>query len=307
LNYPLADRSILTTEIEAAFVEGRAPLFPMGNLAGWCAAFDELLNRGVLEPVMHAMRYATVAFPTSNYVTNISRLLERIPPVDERSLSFSDVFAKDVQIVPRENAETVMLVFCGRAHRAGLPLNMLHRWLGRLPASLVYLRDFRQFYYLAGVVSLGDDRGATLTALRRIVSALGGRRVVCYGNSGGVFAALHYGLDLKAEAVLCLSGTTNISRQFNSHPVSGTGNGRASGKLPDAKVDLRRAYRIAERPPRARIVYAEHNWDDRLHAEYMRDLPTVTLQAVPGGTGHNVIMDLVRRGEYEGLLQWLLP
>ena len=142
--------------------------------------------------------------------------------------------------------------------------------------------------------------------MRRLVSALGGRRIVCYGNSGGVFAALHYGLDLKAEAVLCLSGTTNISAQFNSHLLSGTDNGSANGKLPEAKVDLRRAYRIAERPPRARIVYAEHNWDDRLHAEHMKGLPTVTLQAVPGTANHNVIMDLVLRGGYEVLLEWLL-
>jgi len=158
LNHPLSDQSKLSKEIEAAFVERRTPFFFMSNVAGWCAAFDELLNDGGLEPVKHAMRYASAAFPPSTYVINISRLLEQIPPVDERYLSFRDVFAKDVQIVQRENAETVMLVFCGRAQRAGLPLNMLHRWFGKLPVNLVYLRDFRKVYYLAGVASLGEDR-----------------------------------------------------------------------------------------------------------------------------------------------------
>ena len=114
-----------------------------------------------------------------------------------------------------------------------------------------------------------------------------------------MFAALHYGLDLKAEAVLCLGGATNLSVKFKSGR-------RMNGALPKVKVDLRRAYSTAERPPRARIVYAEYHWDDRLQAEYMSGVPTVTLHAIPRATGHNVMGDLVKRREYDGHLDWLL-
>jgi hypothetical protein len=53
-------------------------------------------------------------------------------------------------------------------------------------------------------------------------------------------------------------------------------------------------------------VYAQNNWDDRLHAEHMGDLPTVKLQAVADTNRHNVIADLIYRGEYEGVLDWLV-
>src|SRR5262249_48696941 len=157
-----------------------------------------------------------------------------------------------------------------------------------------------RLFYLGGVSSLAKTRGATLTALRGIVASLGGQRIFCYGNSSGVFAALHYGLDLNAKAVLCPGGITNISPEFNSRLAAGGDHTRVSEELPHIRVELRQAYSTGERPPRACIVYAEHNWDDRIHAEHMSGLPSVTLQTVSGSTRHNVVVDLIQRGDYEG-------
>ena len=305
-NSPRSDQSPLSGEVEAAFRERRAPFSPMANIAGWCAALNETFIRGHLEPAIHAVGHLSTAFPTSNYLKNLGQIFERMPPADETYLPFQDVLSQDVQIVRRENAKTVMFVFCGRQHKPGLPVCILHRWLGRLPVSVVYLRDFRALFYLAGVSSLGQTRHATISPLRSIVASLGGRQILCYGNSGGVFAALHYGLDLESEAVLCLSGITNVNQEFNAHLRSAEHVAQLNRAFPSADMDLQRAYRVAKKPPRARIVYAEHNWDDRLHAEHMGGLPTVTLQAVPGTASHNVIADLIYRGEYEGVLDWLV-
>jgi hypothetical protein len=294
----------LANEIETAFRERRALFSPMSDHAGWIAALDSLLTLGRLEPAGHAAGYLRMAFPTSRYITNLCHLFEHMPLADEKYLPFHEL-GNDVQIVRRENAETVLFVFCDRMHRAGAPLSVLHRWLGRLPVSVVYLRDFRTLLYLAGISSLGQDRNETLASLRHIVSSLGGRRSICYGFSGGALAALHYGLDLGSEAVLCLSGVMNISPEFNSRLRSAYLMARLYRQLPDVSVDLHRAYSVAKRPPRARIVYAEHNWDDRLHAEYMSGLPTVTLQAV-SDNAHNIVDNLIGRGEYEGLLEWLV-
>jgi hypothetical protein len=300
------DQSALLSEVETAFRERRAPFSAMADVAGWCAALNETLALGQLEAAVHAARHLGAAFPTSNYVGNLCRIFERMPPADENYVPFQDLYWKDVQIARRENAKTVLFVFCGRQHKPGLPLCMIHRWLGRLPVSVIYLRDFRVLWYLAGVRSLGQNRRATLDSLRRIVASIGGQRTLCYGNSGGVFAALHYGLDLPAKAVLCLSGITNVSTEFNSRLRSADSIDRLSSELPRGAVDLHRAYRASKRPPRARIVYAEHNWDDRLHAEHMADLPTVKLHAVADTASHNVIADLIYRGEYEDVLDWLV-
>src|SRR5215813_8170707 len=130
-NNPRNDRLALSSEIEAAFSERRALLFPMADIAGWCAALNETLARGHLEPAVHAARHLRAAFPTSNYPRNLCRIFERIPPADESYLPFQDVFGNDVQIVCRENAKAVMFVFCGREHKPGLPVCIIHRWFGR--------------------------------------------------------------------------------------------------------------------------------------------------------------------------------
>jgi hypothetical protein len=304
-NGPQTDRGMLTNEIEAAFRERRAPCFPLGNSAQWSAAVNHLLTHGRLAPVVHVAPQLVTAFPSSRHIRNLFQVLERMPPVDERALPFQDL-PNEVQIVRRDNSDTVMLVFCGRGHQAGFPLCLLHRWLGRLPVSLVYLRDSRELLYLAGIRSLGHDRASTLACLRGIISSLGAQRTVCYGSSGGLFAALHYGLDLGSDAVLGQSGITNVSPAFNRHLRSATFVAQLGRELPHAGVDLREAYSNAKRAPRVRIVYAENNWDDRLYAEYLSSLPTVTLQAVPDTIEHNVITDLVRRGEYESQLEWLV-
>jgi hypothetical protein len=301
-----SDRLAVLSEIEAAFRERRAPISIMADVAGWCAALNETLALGHLGPAVHAAGRLSRVFPTSNYVSNLCRIFERMPPADESYMPFQDLYSNDVQIVRRENAKTVLFVFCGRQNKPGLPVCIIHRWLGRLPVSVVYLRDFRAMLYLKGISSLGQDRRTTLDSLRRIAASIGGRRSLCYGNSGGVFAALHYGLDLGSKAVLCLSGITNLATEFNSRLRSADGIARLNRELPGQSVDLRQAYRAAKRPPRARIVYAEHNWDDRLHAEHMGGLPTVALEAVPDTANHNVIADLIYRGEYEGVLDWLV-
>ena len=177
-NSPPSDQSALSREIEAAFKEQRAPFSPMANIQGWHDALNETLDHGHVEPVVHAVKHLRTAFLPFKYVflETLHKIFERMPPADESYLPFQDVLCNDVQIVRRENAETVMFVFCGRKHKPGLPTCIIHRWLGRLPVSLVYLRDYRELSYLAGIRSLGENRGATLDSLRRIAASIGARR-----------------------------------------------------------------------------------------------------------------------------------
>jgi len=80
----------------------------------------------------------------------------------------------------------------------GMPLNAFHRWGGQMPAHLIYLRDFRDEFFLDGVGAIGGGLGPTLEFLRQAVYELGACRILCYGFSVGGFAALYYGLKLHA-------------------------------------------------------------------------------------------------------------
>jgi acyl carrier protein len=223
-------------------------------------------------------------------------------------LQFEDDSKKDVQIVARDGAEYALLLFCNDGNNLGIPLAAAHLWFGRLNASLVYLRDFQHCYYVRGVLSLGTTYDETLLALRCIVASLGAKRILCYGCSAGVFGALSYGLDLQAEAVLCLAGATNLSPVFNALSPLEQKSSTLQAEFPDRELDLAGRYAAASRRPRVRMVYGDCHWDDRLHAETMGSLPGVILQSLENVGEHNVIVELTRQPrQFEQLLDWLAP
>jgi hypothetical protein len=229
-----------------------------------------------------------------------------VPPI-KNQLPFADDKKKDVQIVRRAESDTVILLFCDVRHHLNMPLVVAHRWFGALPASLVYLRDFRQLFFAPGIASLAPDRAGTLSALRDIIDSLGGRRVLCLGNSSGVFPALHYALDLGARAVLGLAGPVTLSREFHAGLSTAeyvTALGKSYPEFLD--LDMRQAYREAAAPPAIRLVYGRDAADDRRHAEHMRTLPGVELQQLEGYAGHDVMIESVSRGLFPSMLDWLM-
>ena len=284
----------LQAEHAAALREGRFPDIERNQLPIFAGAIDLLLTEGNLQTAEAAVRHLHDAHPRLAYARNLCQAFDHMPEAADQP-PFEDDASQDVQIVRREGAELVLLLFCDGAMRLGIPLAMVHRWLGLLPAHLIYLRDFQGLHYIAGVPTLGPDRETTLAALREMIGALGAKRVLCLGNSAGFFGALSYGLDLGAEAVVAMSGISNLG----SHPSFE--DARAAG----AATDMRTAYLNAENPPRALLVYGGSFWDDRLQAEYMADLPTVTLCPLSEVKSHHAVMHAVRSGQFQALLDWL--
>jgi acyl carrier protein len=303
--FDMREISRLATEIRTSFRQQRSPAYSTQPLDKWMVAFKLMFRAGKLEVIEHGARHLYAHYPTFAYAQDMCSFFERLLPAGNQ-LPFRDDPTRDVQIVKRENADTALLLFCGRAHSLGMPLMASHRWLGLLPASLVYLRDFERSHYLAGVRSLGANREETLRSLRDLVRSLGAQRILCYGNSGGVFAALQYGLELGADRVLAISGMTNLSVEFNAHLRHARSTSRLDKVFPDAPKDLRQQYSAAERTPRVLLSYGEHNWDDRLHAEHLRGVPGVTLRPIDDFASHNPTMELVRRRQFQDLLDWLV-
>jgi hypothetical protein len=292
---------VMARAIAHSLKRGRALDLSRSMPAQWARAVDRLCLDGDIDAAAHGARYLHAAFPQFEFAAKLSKCFDCLPAAVDQ-LPFKDDLSREVQVVANPAADAVLIVFCGRFHRIGMSLSAMHRWFGRLPASLIYLRDFRHLFYLAGLSSLGADRDDTIAALRRIVAALNGRRTLCLGASAGTYPALHYGLDLGAEAVVGLAGAIDLSVDFNAQ-LTGAGTiARLHAELPDAAIDLRRAYAAAAKVPYARIVYGGDNWDDRLHAESMSGLPTITLEAVDACDNHNVTLELIRRGQFEPML-----
>jgi len=271
--------------------------------AKWAAAVDLLVATGEFDAAGYAARQMLVARRDFAYAHNVTDVLDRIPAAaDAETLAFKDDLRSEVQIVPRQGADIVIIVFGAYAHGAGVALSVAHRWFRQLPVSLVYLRDFRHLFFRDGVPTLGAGREATIARLRGIVRSLGASRVLCYGYSSGAFAALHYGLDLSARTVLAISGVYNLtpdfavprdvrSKAYRNHPIS------------RQAVDLCELYARAPNPPQALLLYGDGNPVDRAHAEHMAGARNVELVATENCDSHLLVVELIRRGVFADLLR----
>jgi hypothetical protein len=194
-------------------------------------------------------------------------------------------------------------MFGDYSHHAGVALSIAHRWFRRLPASLVYLRDFRRLFFREGIATLGASREATVAKLREIIRSLGAGRVLCYGASSGGFAALHYGLDLSARTVLSLSGFSKLV--FEALPRDFRSNNYRNHPIAKQPIDLRELYSRVANPPNALLFYGDGHAHDRAQAEHMAGIKNAKLVPVENCSTHMVPIELIRRGAFERVLHWL--
>lgn len=293
----------LVGEIRAAFGQGQTPQFRDVDLKYWPEALDRLLDEGELTLVECIARALLDLRPDLGFARSLCTMFDRLPAIGQDD--FKDDIARDLQIIRKRDADVVLLVFCGLNHRPGMPLPLIHRWLARLPAHLIYLRDFQRLCFLDGIGSLGN-RQSSLTALRRILNSLGPMRLACLGVSAGGFPALRYGLDLGADAVLSLAGMPNLTPEFNSHLRFAGIAARLRDRLPGAELDLRPLYMSAPRVPRSLFVYGDSNWDDRIQSESMLGVPSAAFLPLANYSWHLVFVEMIRLNLFGDVLKWAI-
>jgi acyl-CoA synthetase (AMP-forming)/AMP-acid ligase II/acyl carrier protein len=298
-------RQELAAELEAASALGRDPNYDRASSNQWEYACHMLWEAGRFATEI-AARSLHRKFPDQYYVRTLVRYFDALPHHLPPPLPFYDDPAAEIQIVKRPNCDNVLLCFCAKNGTLGLPLNFVHEWLGRLPTSLVYIKDFRNLRGGRGFPTLGPDRDAAVTALRCIADKIGGKRIYTLGVSLGGFAALYYGLALEAEASVNFGGATDYTPEFV----------RTIGQIfdnyfefceqaPDYAVNLGGLFATARRRPRVALVYSAGHAEDRQQAEQLAGLSNVELLAVDSAL-HNVVDPLVRRREFLTLLQRFL-
>jgi hypothetical protein len=294
--------------LEIAYATGGSP--PAVEHASpyqWANACHDLWAAGRLDLTEYAARHLAARYPDLTYLSNLVALFDAMPHYLAAPLGFCDDLAADVQVVRRPGCDAVLLCFCARSGTLGLPLNFVHQWLGRLPISLIYLKDFRDLYGARGFPSLGPDRASSVSAMRRLAEELGAKRVYALGVSLGGYPALYYGLAVGADAVLSLGGATDLTPQFNEqHGLMTDVHRYMLQTEPDYAEDLRQLYAASSRPPRLLLAFSGGNRRDRTFAEHMTGLANVELISVGDYTQHNVVQPLVLEGRLILLLSRLL-
>ena len=147
-------RATLIAELTAVCPSGNPPALERATPYQWAAACHELWESGRIEVVEYAIRLLRAHYPDMKYLESLVALFDGLPRNLPAPLAFCDDPAAEIQVVRRPGSDAVLLCFCARNGTLGLPLNFIHQWLGRLPTSLVYIKDFRD---LAG--GCGRRRG----------------------------------------------------------------------------------------------------------------------------------------------------
>lgn len=295
----------LLRELDRAHREDEPPNFTLGHPGEWMKRIDQTYASGEVAVARHALIHLKKLEPELDWPKNVLKLIDLLPECTDEFSAPLDDDGGDVLTATRPGAETVIFCFCGQRRQMGVPLWLFHRWVSSYDASFVYVRDFSDAYYLAGVSSLGN-RLETAAALRRMAHDLGARRVFCLGVSSGGYAAMHYGLELGAGRVANFGGPVSMEADFNTYLGRAESAAELQQRFPDVELDMRSAYLATPAPPATILVHGEGCWDDRLHHEHMLGLPGALCAPLRGYDGHGALPELVRRGHFWRFLDLLL-
>lgn len=204
----------------------------------------------------------------------------------------------ELLVAPSEGAEAVMLVFTGLANRAGISVRLLDAYLATLNVSVIYLRDNTRLLFNDGIESVSDTYEGTLEIIKQRIKELGAKKIICFGNSGGGFAAIRYGIDLNAEKIIGINGVTNVCRDFM------IADGRAKivinrmQKYPEKYKNLR--LYIEENPEYTGTItmyYSELVGHDKLQTLNLEGVEGVELRPIVGNGSHDLLGDLEGKGQ----------
>jgi len=279
-----------------AFATGGSPAIGQRLAKQWMLGLDALIEAGHLDDAARATTLLAQAFPGTPWMQTWELVFDRLPPADDRREPFRDDPNAAIQLSALPGAPTLIVAFCGVAHRLGPPLPVIHRWLGQLDASILYLRDFRNAGFASGIEPVGADAPETANHILSVARELGTRRVATFGNSLGGYAALRYGPLLQADRVLAFIPATT---GFSDVPED-----RRAEMLRAGWVDIVPLYATAD-APQARVVFGAQNPTDRAAALRLDGLPTVALEALPDWRSHDVFGALLRADRLGAVFAWM--
>jgi hypothetical protein len=176
------------------------------------------------------------------------------------------------------------IVFSGANALLAMPAPLV----GHPSVSTLLLRDPQRRFCIAGMPPVGHAYDECRNTMARIADICGaGQPPVCIGISAGGFAALRFGLDLQASAVLGFSVPTTLNidddpqATLRRYPQLAAfyKHHRALGRdvVPD--------YLRAKKTPRVRLLYDPEHRRDSFLARRMETVPNTRLIPV-ANAGH---------------------
>lgn len=201
-----------------------------------------------------------------------------------------------------EGSDQAIFLFPGGGDAFWIAMRTLHGFLRHLGRHLVFLMDESRTIYLP---PSADESHALANQLREIAASLGATQIYCAGPSFGGYAALRFGLELGAKAVLGFGAITDPRRHKLDH-FQRQFLERIRRDQPDLVIDAAELYLNAEVRPLVTLIYGAEHKVDVTDAQRMRHVPGVTLMPIAGYGDHSIMRWLIANKRLVPLFQEML-
>lgn len=273
----------------------RALSNPRATAKDQLKAAKVLVRYGRLQEAVAVLERLAAVPETAKAATNLLKTSRDLLPFAVSEAAPAQRSEETGYWVKGAGSEVTLIAFAGKAQRVGVSIYFLERLLGRFGFNLIFLFDWLDVAYLGGVSGLGGDAREASAALRDISAGLGGKKIICLGQSAGGHAALRYALELDATGTLAFSPTIlDVASETSLSRMSG-----ALGRdIPAEELDLRALYAARARPISTKIIYGADNAADGRAAARLAGIRGVEIESLPGVAMHGTLEYCVTRGVF---------
>jgi len=193
----------------------------------------------------------------------------------------------------------LLIAFGGMAGKISIPPFEFFNFTADLDVNKIYIRDLSQTWYHAGIYGITEDIDETAAFLKKIINESGSERVVVFGNSMGGYAAILFGVLIRADIVHAFVPQTFINNLF--YVISRDKLLFTQNNFPCEYFDLKEVIQNHNSLPDINIYYDEFSEMDRIHAMHLSTLNNVKLHQYRDGQ-HSLVRLLRDSGELNKII-----
>ena len=218
----------------------------------------------------------------------------------------SSVISKDtipkispVEFISNKNSDVAVYSFGGMETRLGMPPAEFMRSLESFDVEQVFFKDFFQCWYQKGLLSYTDNLIDTIEWLKNFKKENGHEKVITVGTSAGAYAAIVFGVAIKARKIIAFGPQTKIETKIKNRLEIKKQWYDTHKLFLDLNVFLSNQKEI----PPIEIYFGEQCLPDKVEAENIENYKEVCLYPVKDTHSHAISKVLKDRGELGQILQ----
>lgn len=193
----------------------------------------------------------------------------------------------------------LLIAFGGMAGSLGLPPFEFFNVTQDLAVNKIYMRDLSQTWYHSWILGISKNIDETTSFLQNKIYESGTSKVIVAGNSMGGYAALIFGILIRANVVHAFSPHTNLNqlklirnktKMINVH-----------NNYTNEYFDIKKVMKSHKGLGMFNLYFDSANMMDSKNARYLKWFRNVTLHSFAEG-GHQIARVLRDSGELRNII-----